>query len=187
MITIHFAFESFHFDDKILLFICSTIFILIIIIFMETDAGQRHQKRRKTSSVACSSSGADGTPPKKDEKKNKARKIPKRDRDKDETLCTEIRKSLIHQLQDMTKDSFPYQPHPLRWRWAINHVTNNDGKNWDQLLSLFNEIKEQGEESAFFKATVKVIQEVERWGGGKGGTIIEAPPDVAFSANRVNK
>ena len=132
---------------------------------METTTdGQRQRIQKKTSSVACSSSGgADGNnPPREKENKDKRKKT-KKERDKDELLCTEIRKGLIHELKTCTKESFPYQPHSLRWRWAINEVSQNDGKNWNQLLTILEEVKAHGTESTFFKAIVKLIKEVERW------------------------
>lgn len=41
-----------------------------------------------------------------DDNKDKTRKRPKGDREKDEILCTEIRNSLIRELKERTKESF---------------------------------------------------------------------------------
>jgi hypothetical protein len=67
----------------------------------------------------------------------------------------EIRKSQLRELQGLTKESFPYQPHHHRWRWAINEIANIDERNWRSMLDLFQEVKNQGFSKRSFNSSEK--------------------------------
>jgi len=84
---------------------------------------------------------------------------PKRARKKTKKKKTgrgyEIRKSQLRELQGLTKESFPYQPHHHRWRWAINEIANIDERNWRSMLDLFQEVKNQGFSKRSFNSSEK--------------------------------
>lgn len=160
-------FSSLHFYSLEFYFYILLFFVVISLfgILYMTDT-TRQQKRRANHSHAAGSSGNGGaqSPGEKRPKKDKDKELCQRDKDKE--LCTEVRRALIKTLKEMTSDLFPQKIGGQRWSWAINHVTNNDGYDWKQLLDLNLELKNELRDSPFFKQIVNLMQDVER-GSGK--------------------